>query len=802
MFRLFSAWGLCVALFFVSPLAAQQLTQVVRGTVTDRTTAAGISGAQISLLIPGIDTLTAVSDGIGEFRIDKVPMGRHDIAFSATGYRPFIRPGVAVESGHETVLDIAMEVLIFQSSTVEIEPAKDRGTSTNDMAAVSAISLLPDETRRFAGGFDDPVRAAAYFPGVNSVNFFSNNSLSVRGNSPRGMLYRLEGVDIPTPAHFVPLGSTGGVFSIFSQQVLGNSDFYTGAFTAEYGNASTGVFDVKFRKGDNHERAYTISAGVLGVDLSAEGPVRKGGDASFLVNYRYSSLGLARLIINYLTVPVYQDLSFNLNCPTKKYGTFTVFGIGGLSSRDKPMEFEEDSAGKVIEPKVFLDSLTFSRQRLWLESNMGVVGATHTLLFGGKSVWKTSVAVWGSQQKDNTWYNPNTDGSGEFATDLNEYNRSGFSAHSNLKTRFSPRITTQGGVLVSGTRHNVYVANFDWADSTLHPVADRKGNTLQVQGYYQAKFALNAKLSLHAGVHALYYSLNDRASVEPRAALSWQISPDNSLSLGYGRHSRIEDYAVYTFQTESNGTTQFPNQSLNFAKADHLVLGWYSRPFENHRLRLEAYYQALRGIPSDGLFSLMNLYELDMLSAMTNAASGRNMGVDLGFERFTDNGLYYLLNASVLRSEYRPSDTAVWRPSQFDSRYNIRALFGKEWRTGVEKGKFNSFGANVSISFMGGRPYTPIDLAASQVRRETVYDWTQAFTLRENNMYFVDWTFTHTRNRPKHTTKWILQIKNLPYRNSPEFREYDYLQDLYGKSPVVEKKATNFFPNIAYSISF
>lgn len=796
---------LAAALLFVSfPLFAQQpvLTQVVRGTVTDRTTATGISGARIALLIPGKDTLFATSEETGDFRIEAVPLGRHDIAFSATGYRPFIRPGVPVESGRETVLEVVMEVIVYQINTVVIQPVKERGTSANEMAAVSAISFSPEETRRFAGGFDDPVRAAAYFPGVNSVNFFSNNSLSVRGNSPRGMLYRLEGVDIPTPAHFVPLGSTGGTFTIFSQQVLGNSDFYTGAFAAEYGNATTGVFDVKFRRGDNRERAYTLSAGVLGIDLAAEGPLSKGSNASYLVNYRYSSLGLARLLINYLTVPVYQDLSFNLSFPTKKAGTFTVFGIGGLSSRDKNMEFEEDSTGAVIEPKIFLDSLTFSQQRLVLVSNMGVIGGTHTLLLNGKSVWKTSVAAFGTQQKDNTYFNPTTDGLNELATNLNEYRRSGITGHTSLRTRFSPRITALGGLLFTVAQHQVYVANYDWQQAALKAVSYLTGSTAQFQGYYQAKFSLSAKVNFHAGVHALYYNLNNKFSLEPRAALTWQVNEGNSLSLGYGRHSRVEDYAVYAFRASGEGKTQFPNQSLNFAKADHLVLGWYSRPFENHRLRVEAYYQQLTGVPANGAFSLVNLYELDMLSAMTNTASGRNAGIDVGLERFTDHGLYYLLNASFLRSDYRDADTAVWRSSQFDNRYNVRALFGKEWRTGEVKGKFNSFGANVSLSFIGGRPYSPIDLAASREARETIPDWSAAFSLRENNMYFVDWTFTHTRNRPKYTSKWIIQIKNLPYKNSPEFREYDYLQDSYGLNAVVEKKATNFFPNIAYSVSF
>jgi hypothetical protein len=111
--------------------------------------------------------------------------------------------------------------------------------------------------------------------------------------------------------------------------MLSNSDFSTGAFGAEYGNALSGVFDIRLRKGNNQKREYTAQLGLLGADFAMEGPFKKGGQASYLVNYRYSTLAMLQSIgldIVGDAVPVFQDLSFKLHLPTKNLGTFSVFG--------------------------------------------------------------------------------------------------------------------------------------------------------------------------------------------------------------------------------------------------------------------------------------------------------------------------------------------------------------------------------------------------------------------------------------------------------------------------------------------
>ena len=115
---------------------------------------------------------------------------------------------------------------------------------------------------------------AANYAGVSGTND-SRNDIIIRGNSPIGILWRLNGIDIPNPNHFGNAGTTGGPISILNNNTLGNSDFITGAFAADYGNATSGVFDLKMREGNNEKKEFTAQIGFNGFELGAEGPFSK-----------------------------------------------------------------------------------------------------------------------------------------------------------------------------------------------------------------------------------------------------------------------------------------------------------------------------------------------------------------------------------------------------------------------------------------------------------------------------------------------------------------------------------------------
>lgn len=142
------------------------------------------------------------------------------------------------------------------------------------MATVSARSFTVEETSRYAGSLNDPSRMAANYAGVSSTSD-ARNDIIIRGNSPLGVLWRLNGMEIPNPNHFGSLGTTGGPVSILNNNLLDKSDFLTGAFPAEYGNALAGVFDLQMRSGNNEKTEFLGQVGFNGFELGAEGPIGK-----------------------------------------------------------------------------------------------------------------------------------------------------------------------------------------------------------------------------------------------------------------------------------------------------------------------------------------------------------------------------------------------------------------------------------------------------------------------------------------------------------------------------------------------
>ena len=800
-----SAWLLLV---LTTGGMAQTLEGVLRGQVIERSTQQPLQGAAVRLETTQ-PVRTVLTDEQGQFRFTEVPVGRHDLLVSLESYQRFARSGIMVTSAKEAVVTLALEQTLYDLDEVELVPDRPRGTPNNDMASVSAWSFEIEETRKFAGGLDDPTRVAANFPGIIATPFISENFISVRGNSNRGLLYQVEGIPIPNPNHFARIGSSGGTFTIFSNQVLSNSDFFVGAFPAEYGNATSGVFDIQFRRGNQQQREYALQLGVLGLDLAAEGPFREGGKASYLVNARYQTLDLVNRVIDYLSLPTYHDLSFKLHLPTDRFGTFEVFGIGGIS--DRLRQEEQD-------PNLWVEDL--DRFRLSLESDMATLGATHTLLVGSRSVWRTALVGSYAQQVDNKQY---LDYASNDSLDLflrqreiNEYRYRPITLHSSFTHRRSPRLTLKAGVMLTHTQHDYLSRDFDYVDSVLFTRGDAEGQTQTLQGYAQAQWKPTTFLTFNAGLHYLHFDLTQSQSLEPRLGVSWQVSPRQSLSLGYGLHSRTEHWATYQTQIPTgNGGYALPNLDLDLIRAHHLVLGYQAILSDHLRFRSELYYQHLFNVPveASGTYSVLNIDELNQLRTLVNQGTGRNYGLDLGLERFSRAGLYYMFNTSLFNSTY--TDAAGNRYStaynagsilrwtqdgdtlSYALGYKVNLLMGKEFQVGKKKGGNDLLGLNGALSLIGGQPYTPLDLPASRLARETRFDESVPYTERNAPLLVFDFTLNWTRNRPNYTGTWSVQIKNLFSSAVPEYREYDATFDR-----EVFLAGASVLPIISYKVEF
>jgi hypothetical protein len=746
----------CFSLFSLR-LLSQTPLQTVRGVVVDKVSQAPLPGAVV-VLVNSNPLMGTSTDENGKFKLEKVPVGKQSLKITFIGYKESFMQNLSVNSGKELVMTISLEEDIKSMEEVVVTAKVEKNKPLNEMSMVSTRAFSVEETQKFAAAVNDPARMATSFAGVVNGSD-GNNMISIRGNSPNGLLWRMEGVEVPNPNHFSNVGTSGGGIAIISSQLLGNSDFSTGAFAAEYGNALSGVFDLRLRKGNNQKREYTLQVGVLGVDVATEGPFKKGYDGSYLVNYRYSTLNL----LGKIGVPigdantVFQDLSFNVSLPTKKLGTFTVFGFGGISSQSTTalkdtIKWREDG---------------FTRLTTNFVSNTGAVGITNTKLFRNQSYLKTAL-VFSGVQNGYTEEKMQAD-LDHFSKEYEQtFTQDKITLSSSYTKKINARSNIRTGFIVNQLGYNLIQK--DKQDTTvLVPKINFKGNTQTAQLFFQWNYKLSEKFTSNVGVHYFQLFLNHSNSVEPRASVKYEFNPRNNLTLGYGLHSQLQPIGIYFAQTQNtDGTYVKPNKNLGLSKSHHLVLGYDCSITSYSHIKTEVYYQHLFNIPvsmdKTSTYSILNSTDGFATEPLTNKGLGRNYGLELTYERFMHRNLYYLVSGSLYDSKYQAAN-GQWYNTRFNTNFALTITAGKEW-TLSEKRKSRVIGFNIKSVYVGGMRYTPINLDASVMREQTVFDDTKTFANQNPDYYRLDIRISLKRNYKKATGTFALDIQNTTNRKN------------------------------------
>ena len=773
-----------IALFLVLPLVAhaQDITQTLRGTIYDQSTHEPLMGATIVVQNsqPVIGTTT---DEAGNFSIANLPLGRVSLEISYIGYESRVIPELLITSAKEVVLSIALKEAATELEGVEVVAGIRKEKALNAMATVSARTFSVEETQRYAGGLSDPARLASAFAGVSTGNL-QDNSIVVRGNAPQGVQWRLEGVKIPSPQHFSG-GNVigGGLVTLFSNQVIGNSDFLTGAFPSEYGNALAAVFDVKMRTGNTSRYEHTAQVGVLGLDFASEGPLSRAKGSSYLFNYRYSTLGLlSDLKINKTGQRIkYQDLSFKLNFPTEKAGTFSLWGIGGIDNTHK------DALSAPADWKTDIDRVNNN----W-DTYVGTVGLRHQITAGERSFVESHLAFSGTDDRISTDYL--SDDASVFTPDSRLKKQNGtLTLATSLTHKLSPLATLKVGISSKQLfyKYNLSAAQ-DYVPSTYARIVNSAGSTNLTEGYAQLKYQLSPALLANVGLRTHYFGLNKELSLESRVGLAWKLSDKHSLSFGYGKHSQPEDLNVYMIEVGGVAV----NKDLKLSDAHHFVLGYDWMLTDKLRFKAEAYYQYLWNIPGEEgtSYSLINLRRaLYLNKALVNNTKGRNYGIDLTLERFLGDNYYYLITGSIFKSEYKAGDN-VWRNTRYNKGFVLNALFGKEFYFANNRKVLD---VNARVSVTGGERYSPILESQSVTQKRVIYDESRAFSEQFRTLTYADLTVNYRINHRKSSSVFSFQMKNV--LGAPIYIDHNYN---YQTGQIELSKATLVIPNISYKIEF
>lgn len=785
-----------ILLFFTTVFVASAdettRTQAIRGLVTDAVTGFPLPGAHI-ILLESEPLKATTTDLNGHFILEDVPLGRQSVEVRYVGYNSRVYSNLMLVSGKQTALVVMLEEAPYGLDEVAVVADIRKENALNDMAFVSARAFSVEETERYAGSLGDPARMVANYAGVMTQND-SRNDIIIRGNSPMGVQWRIEGIEVPNPNHFGAQGTTGGPVSMVNNNLLANSDFLTGAFPAEFGNATAGVFDLNLRSGNTHKTEFVGQIGFNGFELGAEGPafsLKNGQKASYLANFRYSTMEVMDKIGfdagTGTAVPEYKDFTFLADVPGTKLGRFKVFGLWGTSMIRLGRDLADTTANQYNLRGTATD----------FGSDLAVIGSSHTYFFDANTRIKSTLS-W--QQFNSTTVFDSVRNETFIPVFRGDQTERKLSFSTQLRRKLSADANFMLGLVVD--RFDI-----DFQDSVKSreygkfvTQTDIQGNLMLYRVYAQWQQKLGRGITANAGLHLQYVGMNKEFSPEPRLGINWQLSERSALNAGFGIHSQLQPKEVYFTQTYLSASDAYilTNEEVKTSQSNHYVLGYQLLVNSYFRIKTEAYYQQLHRVPVSATFpefSMLNagdFFAIPKVDSLVNEGKGRNLGMELTVERFLNKGWYMLFTASLFDSKYTGFD-GVWRNTAFNGNYVFNLLGGYEFRIGQN----STFTLDLKTVLAGGKRFVPVDFDESLAEGEEVRDWSKSFENRYDDYFRTDLRFGFRINHRKFSQEWAIDLQNITGYKSIFLESYDP-----ENNEVYQIYQQGFVPMFLYRIQF
>ncbi|MBD77351.1 MAG: hypothetical protein CL840_00255 [Crocinitomicaceae bacterium] len=756
--------------------------QTVRGVVSDLESESTLPGANVYRVGHLQNSTSTNMDG--QFVI-KVPLGRVELAFSFIGYKTVILP-LLVTSGEEQNLVIQLEASVSKLKEVTIEADRDKARTQNELAYASGRGFNVLEANKYAGTLGDPARMVRSYAGVIPARD-DRNDIVIRGNSPTGLQWKLDDIEIPNPNHYGGIGLTGNTTTILNMNLLSNSDFLMGAFPSEYGNALSGVFDLHTKKINPSKRQFRFQSGWNGFELGAEGPFSKKKDiGTYSLTYRYSFLDVMKSFgVDFGVLPQFQDLTGKFDFKLGEKTNLSLLGIWGTSFidlDDRELETAEE--------------LPQTGQHIKTGSDLALAGINLKHRFNKKLVLKSNVSVIDNliNTKVDT-FNFNSGNTNRVFTDNSGETK--YSFFSQLDYR------NNRNLLRVGFRWDTYVVKYngEQINSTgqTETIYKENGNLNMARYYLENEYRLSDRFRARGGIHMQYLPLNGSFAVEPRLALRYLVSDFNVFAFAYGNHHMLQPRTIYFVETQTATGSVHTNEDLDFSGAHHFNFSYNLSINENLRLKAETYYQHLYDIPvktdPTSTFSMVNVgaaFYIPQEDSLVNEGIGRNYGVEVTLERFLNKGYYFMLNGALFKSEYQTLEKK-WRSTAFDMEYTVNGLAGYEkWLSQ----KF-AIGADLKVTFAGGKPYVPVNESASVASGEVVYKEADAYSPRYPGYFRTDLKVYYRTNFKKAYVEFAVDFQNITNQKNIYRQEFD---------PKTGEYKTNyhmtFFPMATFKVLF
>lgn len=675
-----------LSLISTSVFSQNKETGIIKGKILDEETQSPVDEALVELM--GSET-KLYTNTRGEFEFTSLNFDSYRLKISAPGYDPFIKSDLIVYASKpvEVIINLKPKGIV----TEQIDVEANSFIQSSDVN-ISSINLDYEEIRRAPGATEDISRMLQTAPGV-AIGNDQRNDLIVRGGSPAENLIIIDGIEIPNINHFGTDGSTSGAIGFINSKFILDADMLTGGFPSLYGDKLSGVINLKFREGSRKKFYKDINLSIAGFGGIFEGPMSDKG--SFLFSVRRSYLELVRDAIRLTSVPNYWDFNLKMNYDLSPTDKLMLIGLLGLDKIDFSGESAENNPyGNSNDDQKTL-GVGFNYRKLFKNGFLQtVLSDSYTNNYIVQIDGQTAEVKFKNVAKNNEII---------LNSDLNYQ----------LSRKFI--LNTGIGAKYADINNELFLRGDTNAAGYVYDTINAKTNftTYKLSGHVNLTTKLfDDRLNINTGARVDYFEyINLKTYFSPRAGISYKISPLTSLNTAWGIYFQSPEYIWLASNPR--------NDLLNSIRAEHYVAGIDHFFASDLKATVEVYYKKYKDyavwkdIPTYILIDGGADFGPNIVGEAVSAGKGFVRGFDISLQKKLSRfGLYGMLSYSYIHSEFTALEGNA-KPGAFDPGHQFTLITGYQFRNGWLGG--------FKFKYTGGRPYTPIDEAASKRVNRAVY---------------------------------------------------------------------------------
>ena len=220
-----------LSLFFIKADGAGSIT----GRITDSKVGAGLPG--VNIMIKGTYYGTA-SDLEGRYKLTDIPPGSYDLEVSIIGYKIILRTGVLIRPDSTVTIDFKMEETVLSFGEDVVVMGKKPLFDVDETSSIARVRREDIETK-VVSSVEDILSEQI---GVTT----QDNEIHIRGGRIDESIFVVDGFSVKDPLS----GYSGNLF--VNADAIEELEIITGGYNAEYGQAMSGVVNIKLKEGRDH----------------------------------------------------------------------------------------------------------------------------------------------------------------------------------------------------------------------------------------------------------------------------------------------------------------------------------------------------------------------------------------------------------------------------------------------------------------------------------------------------------------------------------------------------------------------